>query len=68
MLVPASQLVTSSDLTKLKYKLTNIQLEHEMICSDTLAEEARSVYDSGTEFVYDHVTHCLCSRKTLVRG
>ena len=36
MLVPASQVVRSSDLTKLKYKLTNIQLAYGMICSDTL--------------------------------
>ena len=28
-----------------------------MICSDTLANEARSVYDNDMEFVYDHVAH-----------
>jgi len=32
-LAPASQMVKGSDTTKLKYKLTNIQLEHEMIRS-----------------------------------
>ena len=54
-LAPASQVVKGSDPTKLKYKLTNIQLEHEMIHSENLAEEAKSVYTSGKEFVYDHV-------------
>jgi len=48
--------VKGSDPTKLKYKLTNIQLEYEMIRSQTLADEAHSVYSSGKEFAYDHVT------------
>ena len=43
-LAPASQVVKGSDPTNLKYKLTNIQLEHEMICSKTLANEAHSIY------------------------
>ena len=38
------QVVKGSDTTKLKYKLTNIQLEYEMIRSQMLAEEARSEY------------------------
>ena len=42
---PDSQVVKGSDTTKLKYKLTNIQLEY----------EARSVYSSGKEFAYDHM-------------
>ena len=42
-LAPASQVVKGSDPTKLKYKLTNIQLEYEMIHSEMLAEEAMSV-------------------------
>ena len=54
-LAPASQVVKGADPTKLKYKLTNIQLEYEMIHSVNLAEEAESVYTSGKEFVYDHV-------------
>jgi len=54
-LSPASEIVKGSDPTKLKYKLTNIQLEYEMIHSDMLAEEARSAYSNGKEFVYDHV-------------
>ena len=54
-LAPASQVVKGSDPTKLKCKLTNIQLEYEMIHSENLAEEAKSVYTSGKEFVYDHV-------------
>jgi len=58
-LAPASQVVKGSDTTKLKYKLTNIQLEYQMIRSKTLADEARRVYSSGKEFAYDHVT---CSK------
>ena len=54
-LAPASQVVKGSDPTKLKYKLTNIQLEYEMINSEKLAEEAKSVYTAGKEFAYDHV-------------
>ena len=54
-LAHGSQVVKGSDTAKLKYKLTNIQLEYEMIRSKTLAGEARSVYSSGKEFAYDHV-------------
>ena len=56
-LAPASQVVKGSDATKLKYKLTNIQLEYEMIQSTTLANQASFLYESGKEFLYDHVTH-----------
>ena len=62
VLAPAEQVVLGPDKTKLKYKLTNIQLEYEMIHSEQLANEATSVYESGKEFAYDHV-----SRKTVVR-
>ena len=48
-------MVKGTDPTNLKYKLTNIQLEYKMIRSKTLADEARSVYSSGKEFLYDHV-------------
>ena len=51
----AAQVVKGSDPTKLKYKLTNIQIEYEMIHSPQLAKEANSAYSSGQEFVYDHV-------------
>jgi len=54
-LAPASQVVKGSQKTELKYKLTNIRLEYEIIRSKTLADEARSVYSSGKEFTYDHV-------------
>jgi len=37
-----SQVVKGSDTTKLTYKLTNIQLEYEMIRCQMLADEARS--------------------------
>ena len=56
VLVPADQVVKGSDPTKLKYKLTNIQLEYEMIRSEDLADQATSVYESGKEFLYDHVS------------
>ena len=54
-LAPASQVVRGSDTTKLKYKLTNIQLEYDMVRSTSLAEGAARIYDSGKEFAYDHV-------------
>ena len=54
-LAQASQVVKGADPTKLKYELTNIQLEYEIILSKMLAEEARSVYSNGKEFAYDHV-------------
>ena len=54
-LAEASQVVRGSDATKLKYKLTNIQLQYEMIRSKTLADEAERVFNTGKEFVYDHV-------------
>jgi len=54
-LAGANQVVKGSDPAKLKYKLTNIQLEYEMIHSEQLAQEAASEYSSGKEFLYDHV-------------
>ena len=54
-LADAAQVVRGSDLTKLKYKLTNIQVEYETIHSKQLADEANIVYSSGKEFAYDHV-------------
>ena len=65
-LAPESQVVKGSDPTKLKYKLTNIQLEYEMIHSENLAEEAESVYTLGKEFAYDHVM--LDKVVTITRG
>ena len=56
VLAPADQVVKGSDATKLKYKLTNIQLEYEMIRSEDLADEATRVYESSKEFLYDHVS------------
>ena len=55
-LAPASQVVIGSDTTKLNYKLTNIQLEYEMIRSEDLANEATLAYTQGKEFLYDHVS------------
>ena len=54
-LAEAKNVVRGSDTTQLKYKLTNIQLEFEMLRSKTLADEAHSFYSSGKEFAYDHV-------------
>ena len=56
VLAPADQVVIGSDASKLKYKLTNIQLEYEMIRSEDLADEATSLYVNGKEIVYDHVS------------
>ena len=55
-LAPASQVVKGSDQTKLKYKLTNIQLEYETIRSEDLAKQATTAYENGKEFLYDHVS------------
>ena len=48
-------MVIGYDKTKLKYMLTNIQLEYEMIRSKDLADEVTSVYNAK-EFLYDHVS------------
>ena len=61
-LAPASQVVKGGDATKLKYKLTNIQLEYEMIRDtpasnrESLGEQATTMYASGKGFLYDHVS------------
>ena len=48
------QVVKGSYPTKLKYKKTNTQQEYETVRStETLADEAHSVYSSGKESVYD---------------
>ena len=54
-LAGAEHVVIGTDATQLKYKLTNIQLEYEMIRSKTLVDEAYSVYSSTKEFAYDQV-------------
>ena len=54
-LADASNVVIGSDAAKLVYKLTNIQLEYEMVRSKQLADEATSVYTHGKEFAYDHI-------------
>ena len=62
-LANAEQVVKGSDPTKLKYKLTNIELEYEMIrdtldpkaSREMLGEQAKSAYITGKPFVYDHV-------------
>ena len=56
ILAPAEQVVKGSDASKLKYKLTNIQLEYEMIRSEDLADMATSLYQNGKEILYDHVS------------
>ena len=54
-LAAAHEVVKGSDGTKLGYKLENIQLEYEVIRSQTLAAEAVSTYAGGKEFAYDLV-------------
>lgn len=56
-LAPTLQVVRGSDPTKLKYKLSEYQLEYQMIRSKTLADKVHSVYSSDKEFAYDHVFH-----------
>ena len=51
----AAQVVRGSDASKLVYKLTNIQIEYEVIRSKYLADEAASTYSYGKEFAYDMV-------------
>ena len=55
-LAPASQVVKGPDTTKLKYKLTNIELEYEMIRREELPKEATIAYTAGKEFFYDHLS------------
>ena len=61
-LTNAEEVVKGSDPTKLKYKLTNIELEYEMIRdvqtkegSVTLGEQAKGAYITGKPFLYDHM-------------
>jgi len=63
-LAGAEHVVIGTDTTQLKYKLTNIQLEYEMIRSKTLGDEAYSVYSGGKEFAYDHV---MCSQVVIFK-
>lgn len=52
--------VKGSDPTNLVHdKLTNIQLEYEVIHSVSLTEEAESTYINGKRFMYmySHVSH-----------
>ena len=59
-------MVNGSDVSKLVYKLENIQLEYEIIRSKLLADEAMSTYTHGKEFAYD----CLQFERveTIARG
>ena len=54
-LAPAAQVVRGSNTTKLVYKLKNIQLEYEVIRSNSLADNADSTYSYGKEFAYDYI-------------
>ena len=54
-LADSYSVVHGSDASKLVYKLTNIQLEYEVIRSKQLADKATSVYTHGKNFAYDHI-------------
>jgi len=54
-LADANTVVKGSDASKLKYKLTKINLEYEIITNKMLAEEVEGHYSSGKEFLYDQV-------------
>ena len=61
-LAPASQVVKGGDATKLKYKLTNIELQYEVIRDnakerETLGEHVKRMYTNGKAFLYDHVMY-----------
>ncbi|PFX21218.1 hypothetical protein AWC38_SpisGene14301 [Stylophora pistillata] len=56
-LAPAGSVVKGSDPTQLYYKLTDIQLEYEVIHSQKLADEALSKYKNGKRVMYEHITH-----------
>ena len=49
--------VKGSEASQLGYKLTNIELEYEVIHDFNLAREASSSYLNGQQFMYKHVTH-----------
>lgn len=54
-LAEAKQVIKGPDATKLSYKLTSIQFKHELIRSETLADETYSTCSAGKEFLYNHV-------------
>ena len=56
-LAPAGMVVRGSDPTKLKYKLTDIEVQYEKIISKKLADEAMSAYINGKEFAFDQVQY-----------
>ena len=55
MLADAVNVVKGSDPSKLKYKLTNIELQYESIKNEKLADSMNEKYDTGKYFLYDHV-------------
>ena len=56
VLAPADQIVRASDSTKLGYSLDNIQLEYEVIRSDSLSQSTAAVYGAGKMSLFDHVS------------
>ena len=56
-LAPASNVVIGSDKTQLTYELTNIHLEHKVMHSQELADDALFNYTNGKIFRCEHVNH-----------
>jgi len=54
-LAPEKDVVRGSESSQLKYKLTNIELEYELLNSPLLAEEAEREYTTGKVFPFNHV-------------
>ena len=54
-LAQAAHVVKGPDQSKLTYTLKNIQLQYEIIKSRELAEIAEYEYESGKEFIFDHI-------------
>ena len=51
-----ADIVIYSDVTKApNYTITNLELEYQCISSDSLAEQARSSYQSGKGFFYENI-------------
>lgn len=66
-LASAKEIVVGSDPTKLQYELQNLELEYEILKSETLAIQTNAMYKSGKMYFYDNVTllkQCTIARNT----
>ena len=66
-LASAKEIVVGSDPTKLVYELQNLELEYEILKSESLAMETNAMYKAGKMYFYDNVTllkTCTVARNT----